>query len=67
MIELAEKAKKVGFSRVGLYPYSKFLYLDTAKVDQSESWIRDIQGRYIYFALLENAVDYIKKYLIRPK
>lgn len=65
MIELAEMAKKIGFKRIGLYPYSGFLHLDVAEIIKSESWIRDLQGRYIYFASLEGAVSYIKKYILK--
>ena len=60
IIELADQAKRIGFSRVGLYPFSHFVHADIIRPYPSESWVRDIQGRYIYFKSLDGAITYLK-------
>lgn len=63
-VKLAKLAKEVGFSRIGLYPfsYSKFIHVDTVLKNPSESWIRDKNGSYFYYNLLETALKNIKNY-----
>jgi len=56
LITLAREARDIGFSRIGLYPYSHFLHIDILKPRPSKSWIRDINGIYIYFTTLEDAI-----------
>lgn len=53
---LATLAKEVGFTRIGLYPHSHFVHLDTLKPRPSASWVRNIRGRYHYFKTLEKAI-----------
>ena len=60
IIKLAEEAKDIGFKRIGLYPFSHFVHLDTVEPYPSASWVRDIQGKYHYFKNLENAISFIK-------
>ncbi len=64
-IKLAKLAKEVGFNRIGLYPfsYSKFIHVDTVLKNPSESWIRDKNGSYFYYNLLETALKNIKTML----
>ena len=57
---LANLAKDIGFSRIGLYPYSHFVHVDTLKPRPSESWVRDINGKYIYFKTLDEAIEFIE-------
>ena len=59
IITLARAAKDVGFTRVGLYPFSHFIHIDIIRPYPSKSWIRDIQGRYVYFKSLEGAITYL--------
>jgi len=61
LIQLAKEAKNIGFTRIGIYKYSGFIHIDTYASRPSESWIRDIQGRYIYFRKLEEAIEFISK------
>lgn len=61
MIYLAELAKQVGFLRIGTYPhsYSKFIHCDVGRAAKSESWIRDNNGIYHYYDILESAIEEI--------
>jgi len=59
IITLAKQAKSVGFTRVGLYPFNYFIHVDIIRPYPSASWIRDNQGRYVYFKTLDGAITYI--------
>lgn len=61
IITLAKEAKSVGFPRIGLYPHSHFIHIDTVRVYRNASWVRDINGNYIYFKTLEEAIEFSKK------
>ena len=61
IVSLAEQAERIGFSRIGLYPFSHFVHVDIIRPYPSASWVRDIQGRYIYFRTLGGAIMYIKE------
>ena len=61
IVPLAKQAKDVGFTRIGLYPSNYFIHVDTLKPRPSASWVRDIQGRYIYFKKMEEAIEFINK------
>ena len=61
LIQLARLARDIGFTRVGIYPHSYFIHIDTYSARPNASWIRDIQGRYIYFRKLEEAIEFISK------
>lgn len=63
LIDLAKTAKMVGFSRIGLYPYNLFIHVDTIKPYPNESWVRDIQGKYIYFKTLEDSILFMEEKL----
>ena len=56
IVSLAKQAKDIGFSRVGLYPFSHFIHIDVIRPYPSASWVRDIQGKYHYFKTLEDAI-----------
>ena len=56
IIGLAKKAKKIGFLRIGLYPFSHFIHVDVVEPYPSESWVRDVNGKYKYFKTLEEAI-----------
>lgn len=56
IVSLAKQAKDIGFSRVGLYPFSHFIHIDVIRPYPSASWVRDVQGRYFYFKTLEDAI-----------
>jgi len=60
IVSLAKQAKEVGFSRIGLYPFNHFIHVDIIRPYPSSSWIRDVQGRYIYFKSLDGAITYKK-------
>ena len=56
IIDLAIVAKSIGFPRIGLYPYSHFIHVDTVNPYRgSASWVRDVNGNYHYFKTLEQA------------
>jgi len=59
IIALAKEARDVGFSRIGLYPYSHFIHVDTLSPRPSRAWIRDDNGIYYYFTTLEDAISVI--------
>jgi len=62
IIDLAMAAKDIGFSRIGLYPYSHFIHVDTVNPYRgSASWVRDKNGNYHYFKTLEEAIEFISK------
>ena len=61
IVSLAKQAKDIGFSRIGLYPFSHFIHVDIIRPYPSASWVRDVQGRYIYFRSLDGAIIYIKE------
>ena len=61
LIQLAKESKSIGFSRIGIYPHNYFIHIDTYSARPNASWIRDIQGRYIYFRKLEEAIEFISK------
>jgi len=56
IISLAKQAKAIGFARIGLYPFSHFVHVDTVLPYPSASWVRDINGKYKYFKTLEEAI-----------
>jgi len=56
IVSLAIQAKKIGFSRIGLYPFSHFIHVDVVEPYPSESWVRDVNGKYKYFKTLEEAI-----------
>ena len=60
IIDLAIAAKDIGFTRIGLYPYSYFVHVDIVRPYRSASWVRDVNGNYIYFKNLEEAIEFIK-------
>ncbi len=60
IITLAEEAKDIGFSRVGLYPYNHFIHIDVVRQYRSASWVRDKNG-YHYFKTLEQAIKFINR------
>lgn len=60
LIQLAKEAKDIGFTRIGIYIHSGFIHIDTYAPRPSASWVRDIQGRYIYFSTLEEAINSLK-------
>ncbi|MCJ7790548.1 MAG: D-Ala-D-Ala carboxypeptidase family metallohydrolase [Candidatus Atribacteria bacterium] len=57
-VKLAKIAKEVGFSRIGLYPFSnsKFIHVDIIEPYPNQSWVRDKNGRYFYYKTLELAL-----------
>lgn len=59
IITLAKEARDIGFSRIGLYPYSHFIHVDVLKSRPSKAWIRDNNGVYWYFTTLEDAISVI--------
>ncbi len=61
LIQLAEEAKNIGFTRIGIYSHNHFIHIDTYAPRPSASWIRDIQGNYIYFKTLEEAIEFMNK------
>jgi len=63
-VKLAKLAKEVGFDRVGIYPftYSKFIHVDIIPKNTSGSWVRDREGSYYYFNLLDNALKSVRDY-----
>ena len=61
IIGLAQQAKAIGFNRVGLYPYNHFIHVDTVLPYPSESWVRDIDGKYKYFDDLEYSILFIRE------
>ena len=56
IITLAKEAKDIGFSRIGLYPFSHFIHVDVLKPRPSKAWLRDGDGIYYYFTTLEDAI-----------
>ena len=56
LIQLAKEARDVGFTRIGLYPYSHFIHIDILKPRPSKAWLRDGDGIYYYFTTLEDAI-----------
>ena len=64
IIDLAIVAKEIGFSRIGLYPYSHFIHVDTVNPYRgSASWVRDINGNYHYWKTLEKAGRFMETML----
>lgn len=63
MISLAKQAKDIGFNRIGLYPFNHFIHIDIIRPYPSASWVRDIQGRYVYFRTLDDALTYMKEHI----
>jgi len=61
IIALAEEARDIGFSRIGLYVYANtpFIHVDTLSPRPSRAWIRDGNGIYYYFTTLEDAISVI--------
>ena len=56
ILDLAIIAKSVGFSRIGLYPYTHFIHVDTVNPYRGNaSWVRDKNHNYHYFKTLEQA------------
>lgn len=62
IIDLAIIAKDIGFTRIGLYPYSHFVHVDTVRPYRNASWVRDINGKYIYFKTLEEAIKCVGEF-----
>lgn len=60
IIGLAAIAKSVGFTRIGLYPYNRFIHVDTVRPYRSASWVRDINGNYHYWKDLEQAIWFME-------
>jgi len=60
IIDLAIEAKKIGFSRIGLYPFNHFIHIDVVRPYRSASWVRDKNGVYHYFKTLEQAGNYME-------
>jgi len=58
---LARKAKEVGFSRIGLYPYNNFIHVDVVEPYPSASWMRQKDGKFKYFLTLEKAILWLQK------
>ena len=60
-IKLARIARWIGFSRIGLYPFSnsKFIHVDIIEPYPNESWIRDKNGDYFYYKTFELAIKSI--------
>jgi uncharacterized protein YcbK (DUF882 family) len=56
LIQLAKEAKEIGFTRIGLYPYSHFIHIDILEPRPSRAWIRNKEGIYYYFTTLEDAI-----------
>lgn len=63
IVSLAKQAKDIGFNRIGLYPFSHFIHVDIIRPYPSASWVRDVQGRYVYFISLDAATMYLKENL----
>jgi hypothetical protein len=63
IIGLGKKAKEVGFSRVGFYPYENFIHTDTFRPFPSEAWVRDKKGLYRYFKKFEDAISYVALFM----
>ena len=61
IVDLAKQAKEIGFTRVGLYPYSFFVHIDTFRAHPSESWVKNKFGIYIYYKTLEEAISAISR------
>jgi len=59
IIMLAKEARDIGFSRIGLYPYSHFIHIDILNPRPSRAWIRNGNGIYYYFTTLEDAINVI--------
>jgi len=59
IIALAKEARDVGFSRVGLYPYSHFIHVDILNPRPSRAWIRNGNGIYYYFTTLDDAINVV--------
>ena len=59
IIALAKEARNIGFSRIGLYPYSHFIHVDILLPRPSRAWIRDNNGVYWFFTTLEDAISVI--------
>ncbi len=62
MLMLAIMGQRIGFTRIGLYPYSnsKFVHFDIGKPSPSVCWIRYRNGIYRYYNNLEDAIEIIK-------
>jgi len=58
IIDLAIEAKKIGFSRIGIYPENYFIHIDTVRPYRSASWVRDKERNYHYFKTLEGAIKF---------
>lgn len=61
LIQLAKEAKDIGFNRIGIYIHSGFIHVDTYSARPSASWVRDINGNYIYFKTLKEAIEFVRK------
>lgn len=65
IIVFAKEAKKVGFPRIGLYPYNNFIHVDVVEPYPSASWVRTGEKpkeyKYTYFKTLEEAIEFIEK------
>ena len=62
IITLAKEAKDIGFSRIGLYPFSHFIHVDVLEPRPSKAWLRDGDGIYYYFTTLEDAIKCVGKF-----
>ena len=64
IIDLALEAKEVGFSRIGLYPFSHFIHVDTVLPYPSASWVRTgkipKEYKYKYFKSLVEAISFVE-------
>jgi len=61
-ISLAKQAKEIGFTRIGIYPYSNFIHVDVMRPVPSEAWARGKGGRYYYYKKLEEAIEAVSKW-----
>ena len=62
IITLAKEASEIGFSSVGLYPYSHFIHVDILKPRPSKAWLRNSNGIYCYFTTLEDAIECVGRF-----
>uniref|UniRef100_A0A6M3L1P0 Putative peptidase n=1 Tax=viral metagenome TaxID=1070528 RepID=A0A6M3L1P0_9ZZZZ len=62
VIELAKLAKQIGFSRVGIYPYTGHVHTDVFRPVPSEAWARGKGGRYYYYKKFEDAIEAVSKW-----
>ena len=57
IIQLAKEARKIGFSRIGIYPENYFIHIDTVRLYRSASWVKFKNKDIIYYKTLELALE----------